>query len=553
MKLTKQPDLSLDDKSTKIEKTVFMILLAAMAVYYGYRLFAFTPWYDELYTYYCFISKGPIYAAIHWPLPNNHVGYSVLSACLDYLGNAYIGLRGVSYLCALANICILHRIAGKYMKGWMPLSTVILYISMNLVNQLAVQGRGYTMGITCFLTAWLCMICICEENKIAKKIYFIYAIALILGLYAVSSNVYWVVPLCLAGGVYLLVGGIRESREEKCFFLKTKKGKNLLKLIAASVIAAVGTIILYGTVWIAIGSNLLMKDEKSAYFGMGHIKIILSAPFAAVRRGMEYMLDTPYIQSEERAGFAGRLWDWLKTLSGYFYNSLYVAVMVIWGIGILFLGYKIINSIRKKEKANLLLYLVLFMGIVMVPVFLLIQCKRPYYRVFTYGGVFLAVLLGVLLDSVLKGISAKAADERIVKGISVSALILIVIFGVKCIVFSGYNEQYGIREHEIQDAFSHTDMDRWDNFCVTDCNQEYLFYFLYGIRCENREIEGADVVLLDKRMTDPDFDEMIWEFYHYYDTIPWTYIEQNMIPVFENDDYILFTRKDKLKERKNEK
>ena len=112
MKLTKQPDLSLDDKSTKIEKTVFMILLAAMAVYYGYRLFAFTPWYDELYTYYCFISKGPIYAAIHWPLPNNHVGYSVLSACLDYLGNAYIGLRGVSYLCALANICILHRIGG---------------------------------------------------------------------------------------------------------------------------------------------------------------------------------------------------------------------------------------------------------------------------------------------------------------------------------------------------------------------------------------------------------------------------------------------------------
>ena len=113
-----------------------------MAVYYGYRMFFLTPWYDELYTYYYFISKGPLYAAIHWPLPNNHVGYSVLSACFDFLGNAYIGLRGVSYLCALVNMYLIYRIAGKYMKEQMAFATVILYISMNLVNQLAVQGRG---------------------------------------------------------------------------------------------------------------------------------------------------------------------------------------------------------------------------------------------------------------------------------------------------------------------------------------------------------------------------------------------------------------------------
>lgn len=151
------------------KKYYFWILFVIMAVYYGYRMFFLTPWYDELYTYYYFISKGPLYAAIHWPLPNNHVGYSVLSACFDFWGNAYIGLRGVSYLCALVNMYLIYRIAGKYMKEQMAFATVILYISMNLVNQLAVQGRGYTLGITCFLTAWFCLIQICTLKQPGKR------------------------------------------------------------------------------------------------------------------------------------------------------------------------------------------------------------------------------------------------------------------------------------------------------------------------------------------------------------------------------------------------
>ncbi len=520
-------------------KTGFLIFFAGMALYYGWRMFALTPWYDELYTYYCFISKGPLYAAIHWPLPNNHVGYSVLSAFLDYLGNSYIGLRGISYLCGLANICLLYKIAEKYKKGWLPLAVVILYVSMNLVNQLAVQGRGYTLGITCFLTAWLCLTAVCGREKAGREVYVVYALSLVLGLYAVSSNVYWVVPLCLAGGVFLLLKGIQEARKKHCFALKTQSGKKLIKLVAASFAAALGTVFLYGVIWLAIGSNLLVKDASSAYYGMGHVKMILHAPFAAIGRGMEYMLDTPYIQSEERAGFFGRFWEWLQTLSGYFY-PLPALVMVIWGVGILFAAYRIVKGVRAGKYENLLLYLVLFFGVSLVPVCLLIQCKRPYYRVFTYAGVFLAVLLGILADEVFIRLTRKCNEKKREK-YSVILFLMAAAVAVKAFGFSGYHAQYGINEYEIQDAFSQGDMKSRQTICVTDCNQEYLLYFLYGIRCENREIEGADAVLLDKRMTDPGFEEMVWEFYHYYDTIPWDYIQQNMTKTYENDNYILYT------------
>ena len=49
--------------------------IAFMAGVYICMMFTNGPWYDELYTYYYFISRGPLYAAIHWPVPNNKVGY----------------------------------------------------------------------------------------------------------------------------------------------------------------------------------------------------------------------------------------------------------------------------------------------------------------------------------------------------------------------------------------------------------------------------------------------------------------------------------------------
>ena len=89
--------------------TLFVI---AMASYYLWRMFAITPNYDELYTYYNFVSRGPLYSAIHWPLPNNHVGYSILSAMLYRCGNSYIALRGVSYVAAIAPESPLLSITG---------------------------------------------------------------------------------------------------------------------------------------------------------------------------------------------------------------------------------------------------------------------------------------------------------------------------------------------------------------------------------------------------------------------------------------------------------
>ena len=185
------------------ENFIFVILLAMMTVYYAFFFFYMKPWYDELYTYYSFISRGPVYSAIHWPVPNNHVFYSVLSGFLDYLGNSYIGLRGISFIAAVMNMILLYQLAKKFVNEYLSVACVILYVSAYQVNNLSVQGRGYTLTTMCYLIAIHCLYVICNQE--AKKIHYcIYACALTGGLYAIVSSTFWVLPICFAGGFYLL-------------------------------------------------------------------------------------------------------------------------------------------------------------------------------------------------------------------------------------------------------------------------------------------------------------------------------------------------------------
>lgn len=500
-----------------------MAFLLMMAIIYGYRLFCLTPWYDELYTYYYFISKGPAYAAIHWPLPNNHVGYSVLSGFLNYLGNSYIGLRGVSYICALVNLGLIYYLGKKFLDEAVAFASVLLYAAMNLVNQMAVQGRGYTLTITCFLIAICMTYKICME-KPKKRYYIVFAGMLTLALYAVPSSVYLVMPVCISGGLFLLIRILKEKDSPH----------RLICLISSAICAALATIFLYMLIWLAIGSNLLVKDSTSIYYGIGHLQLIKTAPFAAIQTGIDYMLATPYIQSVARTGYVSALWNWLLALFNCFYaNAAYLLVLVV-VLGTISLMQNLIGKKREKNNQQLFFGIFLLVSIWLFPLMLIIQCALPYYRVFTYIGVILAFMIGFLMQKLKEHLKFKKTSQILFAGV--------VLFFCFKMFLCDYQAQYGARESQMQDAYEHMEIAEDSVICVTDCTQQYLLKFLYGITCENQQIEGADCFLLDKRMTDENYQEMQWEFYHYYNTIPWEYVNVEMTAVYENNDFIVYQK-----------
>lgn len=514
------------------ETLIFILFLIGMAVYYGSRLFGLIPWYDELYTYYYFISRGPVYAAIHWPLPNNHVGYSVLSACLGIFGNSAVALRGVSYISSLMSLILLYRIGRKVFRKGFALIPVFFYAGLDLVNRLAVQGRGYALVACCYLTAVWELIHIAVEHRGKKRDYFIFGSSLILALYAIPSSVYMVIPVCVTGGVVLLL---------------QKEYKRLWKLILASLVSAFCTLGLYGILWLAIGSNLLSKIPDSVYYDMsGHVEIILRAPVRSLVTGIRYMLDTPYIQSVPREGFFLQFQDWLRTLFGTHFSFIMSGGGILYGVsfavGAVLLLRNVIVRFRRKEPFSYAAFMEWFflISIVLMPLMLIIQCTLPYYRVFSFAGAMVAMFAVWLL------LQAGRLSEKMLPYLGLAGSVIACIVCVFSLHSAG---AYSLRDEYLAEAYGQIDMEEAGTIAVTDCDQEYLLLYLYGIGegRVTRRIEDADTVVFDKNLLGLEYDyrEMpeTWKFYMAKEEVPKEYIEQEMEKVYENWHFVLYQKK----------
>lgn len=526
-----------------IETVVFLLFFLFMAGYYGWRMFALTPWYDELYTYYYFISRGPVYAAIHWPLPNNHIGYSVLSACLGICGSPAVALRGISYLSSLGSLLLVFLIGRKCFGRGICLVPVFLFAGMKLVNQLAVQGRGYAFVTFCYLAALWELLHIAVEHRGRARDYIIFGVSLTAALYAIPSSVYVVIPVCLTGGLVLLMQG--------------EYGR-LGHLILTSLASAVCTAGLYGIVWLAIGSNLLVKTEGSAYYGMGHAAVILRAPFAALGRGIEYMLATPYIQSVGREGFLGKYADWLRSLLNEYYPGGVLVLAVLLLLCAAAAAWRIIERLRKKaywKAGDSFMECYLVCSIVCIPLLQIVQSSLPYYRVFSFAGVvpaFAAAWLLWLAGSRWKetGTGTASGTGKLWKYLSAAATGICGILCVTLLLSDSYRAQYGGREAAIEEACAQIDWSKVEKAAVTDCDQEYLLLFLYGIgeeRITDRP-EEADVVLADRYLLlgqgedRPELDADAWKLYTTGDEFAQFVETAGMQPVYENDGFVLYQK-----------
>lgn len=499
------------------ENKIFSLFFVGMVIYYAYNMFAIKPWYDELYTYYSFISRGPVYSAIHWPVPNNHVFYSVLSAFLDYLGNPYIGLRGISFVAACANLLLLYLFARRFLNRYLAAGSVFLYAAVWQVNNLSVQGRGYTLSITFYLLTLLCLEKICREQA-TKWDYAVYAVSLTGGLYALISSTFWVIPVCLTGGIVLL-----------CL----KRYRTLWKLIVASLVAAAMTLFLYTLIWLAIGSNLMSKDPANLYYGVYQVTIILKTPFEALGTGMEYMLATPYIQGDARSYIIAELFNYLTALFNLFYSNK-GAFLTVFGAaaGVMAIVSAVFN--RKKSYDKWFFSVYLAVAVVMVPLMLIIQSVQPYYRVFT----FLAVPLSLLIVWVLGQIGKVIPKEKIYHW-----FVFGVMLGCALVTLSGesYNSQYAGRENEIAQIFSE-DVEELETICYMDDYQKYVLKFYYDKEPVEVPITDAQYILLPKELYEEKYEVPVWPTMYNHEGIDFAYLSREFTIVKESDSYELYKR-----------
>lgn len=536
------------------------LFIFGMAIYYIWRMFAITPQYDELYTYYTFISKGPVYGAIHWPLPNNHVGYSVLSGFLDLLGNSYIGLRGVSYLCAVSNLILVYRICKMFYSHGLPFAAVLLYAGMQVINEYSVQGRGYTLATTCFLLSVYTLTKICKNGSKGRFHYVSLASFMVLGLYTVPSSVYWVVPVGLSGVIYLLINAYK-SRGLYIDFKDNIYYKKLSSLVMAGIGAAFVTFILYGVIWLAIGSNLLVKTEGSMFFGWSHVLVLVRAPMSAMRTGINYMLSQPYIQSLAKDVFWSRYFGWIWSLLAYMIPGIENVITIFIFAGIACMMYE---CIRHFDYSRTVINIIAVVNFAFVFIILILQHKLPYLRVFSYMCFLVTICVCSALERLINvsirlynkeksgnvdEITLSRETERVQRhdawysgiGVYIPVLAILIVFLFR--FFSpNFSCQLGERENDVFNTLYIADVRKREIPAVLDCEQQYLLKFGWDIDCQKTDVFDADMVILDKDMFTPNYSgEDFWKFYQTYETIDWDYLK-TMHVIYENDNFVLYVK-----------
>ncbi len=131
-----------------------LLLLLPVAFFYWYTLHEVAPWFDELYTYQYFISRGPRYTMTHWPLPNNHVLFNALSSLVAKLGvDKILVLRGVSLCSVLASTSLVFLWLRSCFGRLTGIMGALAFAFGSCAEAQGVQGRGYSLSMLLFLLA----------------------------------------------------------------------------------------------------------------------------------------------------------------------------------------------------------------------------------------------------------------------------------------------------------------------------------------------------------------------------------------------------------------
>ncbi len=439
----------------------------------------------------------------------------------------------------------------------------MLYSAMQVVVEYSVQGRGYTLATTCFLLSVYIAGYICSLEETKPVYYLCITFSFAMGLYTVPSSIYWVIPVSVAITVYLLVNAyksraLHDSLKDNVYYRK------FVKFFNHGLIAALITTALYALIWLAIGSNLLVKTEGSEYFGMSHATVLLRAPVSSLIRGMDYMLSQPYIQSLSSADFRAECVGWVLRLYNYMIPGFMYIIPVVVFASIAVAGYE---CIRHFAYSRTIINVMIISNVIVTGLMLVVQKKLPYLRVFSYGAFILTVcfcacferLINVAIriyndmmrkkaGSTVENVAHNESETTVKgekwyngKGIYLPLIFCIVLFTVRASSYD-YSCQLGTRENDVFNTLYIADVTRRSNIAVLDCDQQYLLKFGWDIDCEKTDVTGADCVIIDKNLLEPGYSGPdFWKFYQTYETIDWDYVD-TMRNIYENENFILYIK-----------
>ncbi|HSI90556.1 MAG TPA: glycosyltransferase family 39 protein, partial [Adhaeribacter sp.] len=190
-----------------------LLLLVAERVWF---LFQYPVHTDEAYTFTHFTNGGIWRSMSYYPLPNNHIFFSVITAAFHYiLPDAFWSLRLPSLLISLVVTVYLFLVLKRFAGFWVALLGVGLFCFSNLGIYYSFHARGYFLMTGLSAAAAFCLLQFIRTGR--RSALWLFGLASVLGFYTVPVFLYPFVALAGFGFSLLLL--LRDSKKLTAFII----------------------------------------------------------------------------------------------------------------------------------------------------------------------------------------------------------------------------------------------------------------------------------------------------------------------------------------------
>ncbi|MFT3846203.1 MAG: glycosyltransferase family 39 protein [Lacibacter sp.] len=242
-------------KETIPQKGISRLLFILVLLFYFIRsvfcIFFYPIDFDEADTYNLFSSQGPLVSASFYPLPNNHILFSVITSFTSWvIPVPELALRLPLLLIGLLLVFFVFALMKRLFSEAAAFVSTGFFIASFPVFLFSYLARGYLLLLLFYILAFYFFYRIVISKKEEKIYYVLFTVACVFGLYTIPTFLY-----ALAGFVMFWI--------IQLFIERNKYG--WVSLFKTFLIVGVISSVLYIPVFITARWELLQADMNPTY------------------------------------------------------------------------------------------------------------------------------------------------------------------------------------------------------------------------------------------------------------------------------------------------
>lgn len=189
------------------ERRTAGLLLGLLLLVRGYYLLHYPLYGDEVVTYLSFVREGALAAVSFYPIPNNHIGYSLLSWLLSLVSpNFYWTTRLPTFLISALGTAGVGLLLLRHCSFRVAALTVFLFAFFPYALFQSVVGRGYFLLAVCAQLGFVATLALLRGPARPRLAWALLIGSSVLGLYALPS---YLLVLGSLGAALVVVAGRR--------------------------------------------------------------------------------------------------------------------------------------------------------------------------------------------------------------------------------------------------------------------------------------------------------------------------------------------------------